>query len=42
MSMNEKLEKAKAYLGTKLVTAKNSTFVYKRGPAILGQYKEKK
>lgn len=35
MSMNEKLEKAKAYLGTKLVTAKDSTFVYKRGPVVL-------
>ena len=42
MSMNEKLEKAKAYLGNKLVTAKDSTFVYKRGPSILVQYKEKK
>ena len=42
MSMSEKLEKAKAYLGTKLVTAKDSTFKHVRGPSILGQYKEKK
>ncbi len=42
MSMSEKLEKAKAYLGDKLVTAKDSTFSYKRGPTVLGQYKEKK
>ena len=35
MSMSEKLEKAKEYLGNKLVTAKNSTFVYKRGPVVL-------
>lgn len=37
-----KLEQAKAYLGNKLVTAKDSTFKYVRGPSILGQYKEKK
>jgi len=40
--MKRKLEQAKAYLGDKLVTAKDSTFNYKRGPTILGQYKEKK
>jgi hypothetical protein len=39
MSMSEKLEKAKAYLGDKLVTAKDSTFSYKRGPTVLGQKK---
>lgn len=39
MSMSEKLEKAKEYLGNKLVTAKDSTFDYKRGPTILGQKK---
>ena len=40
--LKRKLEQAKAYLGNKLVIAKDSTFDYKRGPTILGQYKEKK
>ena len=33
--IKRKLEQAKAYLGNKLVTAKDSTFVYKRGPVVL-------
>lgn len=37
--LKQKLEKAKAYLGNKLVTAKDSTFDYKRGPTVLGQKK---
>ena len=35
--LKQKLEKAKAYLGNKLVTAKDSTFDYKREPTVLGQ-----
>ena len=37
--LKQKLEKAKAYLGNKLLTAKDSTFDYKRGPTVLGQKK---
>lgn len=42
MKFEEKLKQALEYLGDKYVLAKNSTFDYKRGPTILGQYKEKK
>lgn len=38
-TLKRKLEQAKAYLGNKLVTAKDSTFNYKRGPTVLGQKK---
>ena len=33
--MQKKLEAAKAYLGNKLLTAKDSTMHYKRGPTVL-------
>lgn len=39
MTNQEKLQKAMAFLGSKHVLAKNSTFDYKRGPTILGQKK---
>lgn len=42
MTNQEKLQKALAFLGSKHILTKNSTFVYKRGPTVLGQYKEKK
>ena len=42
MTNQEKLQKALTFLGSKHALAKNSTFDYKRGPTILGQYKEKK
>jgi len=42
MTNQEKLQKALTFLGSKHILAKNSTFVYKRGPTVLGQYKEKK
>lgn len=34
-TMQKKLEAAKTYLGNKLLTAKDSTMRYKRGPTIL-------
>lgn len=40
--LKRKLEQAKAYLGNKLVTAKDSTFKYVRGPIVLEQLKESK
>lgn len=42
MTLEDKLKQALEYLGDKYVFAKNSTFDYKRGPTILGQYKENK
>lgn len=33
--MQKKLEAAKAYLGNNLLTAKDSTMRYKRGPTVL-------
>lgn len=42
MTNQEKLQKALTFLGSKHVLAKNSTFDYKRGPTILGRYREKK
>jgi len=33
--MQKKLEEAKKYLGNKLLTAKDSTMHYKRGPTVL-------